>query len=96
MNSEPLGAAPTYEQLLALLRPAKLTDAIRPLSPWMNPEEAAAYLHIKLGTLRNWTSAKFVPHAKRGRVVRYNRDVIDKWLSRGACPGRTTLADNAK
>jgi excisionase family DNA binding protein len=62
-------------------------------TPWMGPLEAAAYLGIALGTLRNWTSAKFVPHSKRGRVVRYHRDVLDRWLNRGACPGRSTFAD---
>ena len=62
-------------------------------SPWMSPIEAALYLGVALGTLRNWTSAKFVPHAKRGRTVRYHRDSLDAWLLRGACPGRTTIAD---
>jgi excisionase family DNA binding protein len=62
-------------------------------SPWMTPQETADYLQIALGTLRNWTSARFVPFAKRGRIVRYNRDAIDRWLGRGSCPGRTTLAD---
>ena len=67
----------------------------RSCSPWMTPEEAARYLGIALGTLRNWTSAKYVPHAKRGRVVRYHREQLDKWLSKGACPGRATLPDPA-
>lgn len=62
-------------------------------TPWMGPLEAAAYLGIALGTLRNWTSAQYVPHSKRGRVVRYHRDRLDQWLNRGACPGRTTFAD---
>ena len=65
----------------------------RVASPWMPPEQAAQYLSISLGTLRNWTSAHYVPFSKRGRVVRYHRDALDKWLSRGSCPGRTTLAD---
>jgi excisionase family DNA binding protein len=62
-------------------------------SPWMPPEEAAAYLSIALGTLRNWTSARFIPFARRGRVVRYHREALDKWLSQGGCSGRTNLAD---
>jgi excisionase family DNA binding protein len=63
-------------------------------SPWMRPEEAAGYLGIALGTLRNWTSARYVPFARRGRVVRYHRDVLDRWLARGSCPGRMTIADD--
>jgi excisionase family DNA binding protein len=83
----------TDEELLALLRSSRLADLVRPPSPWMGPEEAAAYLGIALGTLRNWSSAKFIPYCKRGRVVRYNRDAIDKWLAKGGCAGRTTLAN---
>jgi excisionase family DNA binding protein len=83
----------TQEQLRALLREARLADAVPPPSPWMSPRETARYLGIALGTLRNWTSARFIPYSKRGRVVRYHRDAIDRWLARGACSGRTTLAD---
>lgn len=64
-----------------------------PPSPWLTPEAAAAYLGIALGTLRNWTSARFVPHAKRGGVVRYHRDELDRWLAKGGRPGRTRLAN---
>jgi excisionase family DNA binding protein len=62
-------------------------------SPWMTPVATAKYLRVALGTLRNWTSARYVPFARRGRVVRYNREVLDRWLSKGSCPGRTTIAD---
>src|SRR5262249_25253810 len=64
-------------------------------SPWMLPGGAAQCLGIAVGTLRNWTSARYVPHARRGRVVRYHRDQIDRWLLKGACPGRATLPDLA-
>jgi excisionase family DNA binding protein len=84
----------TEEQLLALLKSPRLTDLLRPSSPWMGPEEAAGYLGIALSTLRNWTSARFIPFCKRGRVVRYKRDVIDRWLANGGCPGRSTLVDS--
>jgi excisionase family DNA binding protein len=65
-------------------------------SPWMKAEVAAPYLGVSIGTLRNWTSARYVPFAKRGRVVRYHRDALDRWLSRGSCPGRMTIADLGK
>ena len=66
-----------------------LPDSVeRPNSPWMSPQEAADYIGISLGTLRNWTSARFVPFAKKGRVVRYHRDAIDAWLAQGGCDGR--------
>jgi excisionase family DNA binding protein len=59
----------------------------------MTPGEAAVYLGIALGTLRNWTSARFIPFSKKGRVVRYHRETVDRWLARGGCAGRGTLAD---
>ena len=83
----------TEDQLRAILEATGLAGRAKSSSPWMSPEEAAEYLGIALGTLRNWTSARFVPFAKRGGVVRYHRPTIDKWLARGGCPGRTTLAD---
>ena len=59
-----------------------------PESPWLNPEQAASYVGVALGTLRNWVSMKYVPHVKRGRVVRFHREKLDVWLSRGECAGR--------
>lgn len=61
-------------------------------TPWLTPLEAADYLGVALGTLRNWTSARFVPFARRGRVVRYHRDQLDAWLRRGECVGRQSHA----
>jgi excisionase family DNA binding protein len=77
----------TEEQLLRLLRSPRVASALRPPSPWMRPEEAADYIGIALGTLRNWTSSELIPHSKKGRVVRYHRDTIDRWLSRSGCCG---------
>ncbi len=71
----------------------RLTDTVR-ASPWMTPPQAAEYLSVSLGTLHNWTSARYIPHARRGRVVRYHRDRLDEWLAKGACRGRTTIADS--
>ena len=78
---------------MAILRSPDLTGAVRPSSPWMTPGEAAAYLGIALGTLRNWTGARYIPFSRHGRVVRYHRANLDRWLTRGGCPGRATLAD---
>jgi len=63
-------------------------------SPWLTPRDAACYLGIGLGTLRNWTSQRFVPFAKKGGVVRYHRDKLDRWLEKGGCQGRMTQAND--
>jgi excisionase family DNA binding protein len=70
-----------------------MVDSVK--TPWMTPLEAAAYLRVSLGTLRNWTSARYVPFVRRGRVVRYRRDDLDEWLSKDRCDGRLTIADLA-
>jgi excisionase family DNA binding protein len=63
-------------------------------SPWLPPEQAAAYLGVALGTLRNWVSMRYVPFARRGRVVRFHREKLDAWLRRGECKGRLEHAQN--
>lgn len=67
----------------------------KPDSPWLTPLQAAEYLGIALGTLRNWVSQRYVPFARRGRVVRFHREHLDRWMMRGACHGRVTRADSA-
>ena len=62
-------------------------------SPWLTPIEASRYIGVALGTLRNWTSARFIPFAKRGGTVRYHRDTLDTWLSSGVCIELTPASD---
>lgn len=62
-------------------------------TPWMTISEVAEYLSVSSGTVRNWISQKYIPHARRGRVVRFHRSEIDRWLSAGACRGRRTAAN---
>jgi len=44
-----------------------------PSDEWMTSEEAAAYLKLSLGSLRNATSNDLIPSTKIGRRVRYSR-----------------------
>lgn len=46
----------------------------------MNSEEAAAYLRIPVGTLRNWTSNGKIPFRKLGRLNRYLKDDLRNLL----------------
>ena len=62
-------------------------------SPWLTTLEAASYLGVAVGTLRNWVSARYVPFARRGRVVRFHREKLDLWLRRGECHGRAEITD---
>src|SRR5271169_5349996 len=61
---------PTDEQLLRLLQSPRAAGFLRAASPWMGPQETAAYLGIALGTLRNWTSARYIPFSRRGSILK--------------------------
>lgn len=80
---EPVPAAPST---LPIAPPQMVT-------PWMDARRAAQYLGVALGTIRNWTSERFIPHAKRGRLVRYHRDELDRWLAGGSRRGRNNRAN---
>lgn len=43
-------------------------------SPWLNVEEAAAYLSIPVGRLRNLTAAKQIKFSPQGKGYIYNRE----------------------
>lgn len=63
-------------------------------SPWLTVDQLADYLSVSPGTVRNWVSQKYIPYAKRGRIVRFHRQKIDTWLMADACSGRRTIAQN--
>ncbi|RYZ77776.1 MAG: DNA-binding protein [Proteobacteria bacterium] len=47
---------------------------------WMDSQEAANYLRISIGSLRNMTSNGQIPHFKLGRRNRYLRDELRELL----------------
>ncbi len=56
-----------------------------PSSPWLTTEDAASYLSVSEGTLRNWRSRGAGPRYHTvGRLVRYHRDALDAFIFRGA------------
>lgn len=69
------------------------TDVYRHPTQWLTAAQAAVYLKLALGTIRNLTSERRIPFAKRGGIVRYNRASLDAWLESGACRGRKTVAN---
>ena len=44
-------------------------------------KEAAAYLGISPGTLRNWLSARRIPYAKVGRLTKVARTTLDQFIT---------------
>ena len=49
---------------------------------WMCAEEAASYLSISVGALRNLTSTGQVPYYKLGKRNRYLKEELDKMLKK--------------
>ena len=58
----------------------------RGLSRWMTTDQAAAYLSVSSGTMRNWRSRGEGPryHTLGGRLVRYEADDLDAFMREGA------------
>jgi len=53
-------------------------------SPWMTTEQAASYLSVAPGTLRNWRVDGQGPRANVvGRIVRYHRESLDAFMDAG-------------
>ncbi len=67
-------------------RHALTADEVRQMqstgSEWMTYGEVAEYLAVAVGTVRNWVSARKIPHSKRGGMVRFKRGEIDAWLAK--------------
>ena len=49
---------------------------------FLNTSEAAAFLRAKPGTLEIWRSTKryCIPYVRVGRLVRYRKSDLQKWL----------------
>ena len=52
-----------------------------PCSPLYDIDEAAAYLKLRPGTLRNWLSAKRLGYVKVGRLTRIPKTELDRFLT---------------
>lgn len=54
-------------------------------SPWMTTEQAAEYLSVSNGTMRNWRSRGEGPryHLLGGRLVRYEVEDLDAYMREG-------------
>ena len=92
---KPLGKVePAFLLLKKLLIDATPRAQKEPQSPWLTVHEVAWYLSVSAGTVRNWVSQRYIPFARRGRVVRFHREKIDQWLAAGSCKGRLTVSGN--
>ena len=64
---------------LVLARPDPTT---RPESPWLDFEQAMAYLHFSRDRLYKLTAARAIPFRKKrdGQGLLFHRDELDRWV----------------
>jgi excisionase family DNA binding protein len=55
----------------------------QPSSPWMKPEEAAAYLRCDKQRLYDLVHQDRIPHEKEGGRLLFNRAQLDDYVRRG-------------
>ena len=49
--------------------------------PLMSIDEAADYLGVRPGTLRNWLSARRLTYVKVGRLTRLSSDTLNRFIA---------------
>lgn len=55
------------------------------LNKWINLEEAAEYLGVKPGTIRDWLrKGKEIPAHKVGKQWKFKPSEIDEWVKSGS------------
>ena len=50
-------------------------------SPLMSVEQAAEYIGVRPGTLRNWLSARRIAYVKVGRLTRVSSDTLNRFIA---------------
>jgi excisionase family DNA binding protein len=55
----------------------------------LTPKELACELGIRLSTIYYWSHIGYIPVVKMGRLIRFRRSSINKWLEKKEEKGRT-------
>lgn len=51
---------------------------------WINIDEAADYLGVKVGTIRDWIrKGKGIPAHKIGKQWKFKKEELDQWVQSG-------------
>ena len=60
---------------------------------WLSVEEIAAYLGIKRDTVYKWIIRRDMPAHKMGRLWKFRKDEIDKWVYTGSASLKNNSED---
>lgn len=50
---------------------------------WLSVDEIATYLGVKRDTVYKWIDRKGMPAHKAGRLWKFKRDEVDRWVRTG-------------
>lgn len=50
---------------------------------WINLEDAANYMGVTKDTVRNWIKKTDIPAHKIGKLWKFKRSELDKWIKSG-------------
>ena len=62
----------------------------------MTAEEVARYLRVRLPTVYEWARTGKIPAAKAGRLWRFHREEIDRWVRNGGLRGSVDKREDAE
>lgn len=69
------------EALLDILKESK--DCIKTVPDILSIKQAAAFLDAKVTTIYEKTSAKIIPHFKKGNRLYFRREELEAWIQKG-------------
>jgi len=67
-----------------------------PDSRLLTAVQAADYLNVSPGTVRNWAMSDAIPYVLVGKVKRYRKGEIDSWLERERLAEESELEEARK
>ena len=58
------------------------SDRVKSGSTWMTAEDVAQLLQVSTKTISRWVLTEGMPALRLGRVTRFERAAVDRWLAR--------------
>jgi len=60
-----------------------------PMEKLLNIDQVCKLFQIRRSTLYDWTHTGYIPHIKFPKGIRFKESVLEKWLGRRVCNGRS-------
>jgi excisionase family DNA binding protein len=68
------------------MTPRRMAPGSQPRRGLLTIDDAAAYLGLSPGTLRNWVSTRRIDYVKVGRLTRISLAVLDRYIDQQTIP----------